>query len=226
MRFQVGVPAGLDITLTSMKPSDAIRYAKAFNQRIALEVNEILKEGGDDVIIQVEVPIEMGVADRLPGFLSWIPAKAALSLIKRFHSGARVGIHICLGDLNNTSLVPLTSVTAMVRFSSSLVSRWPSHLVLEYIHYPLAEGSVPPRTDPAFYRPLSKIRLPDSTRFIAGFIHEKLDHREHIRVLRTIEKIRGSEIGVASSCGLGRRSPSAAERIFDLTRSVAEAGTA
>ena len=43
LKFQVGLPTGLAITYAMMSPVNAIRYASAFNRRMAYEANEILK---------------------------------------------------------------------------------------------------------------------------------------------------------------------------------------
>ena len=108
----------------------------------------------------------------------------------------------------------------MVAFSNRLVETWPSDLPLAYVHYPFAEGGVPPRTDPAYYRPLQQVRLPSNVRFAAGFIHEARTLDENRRILAAIEEARGHEVVVSSSCGLGRRTQEEAREILELTRRV------
>ena len=93
---------------------------------------------------------------------------------------------------------------------------WPRTQRLSYIHYPFAEGAVPPTINAEYYRPLRGINLPTSTRFVAGFVHEKLSLDDNRRILDAIEDARGQEVDVASSCGL-RRTPEEATRALELT---------
>jgi len=69
VKFQVGVPTGLDLTFTMLSAVDAFRYADAFSTVVAREVNAVVEEAADDVVIQVEVPGELAFAYKLPGFL-------------------------------------------------------------------------------------------------------------------------------------------------------------
>lgn len=80
-----------------------------------------------------------------------------------------------------------------------------------YIHYPFAEVAVPPTTTATHYQPLRGITLPMGVRYMAGFVHENR------RVLDAIERARGEVVDVASSCGLGRRTPAEATRVLELT---------
>ncbi len=222
LKFQVGIPTGLDITYIMMKPLDAFRYARAFNRRIAYEVGEIIKEAGGDVIFQVEVPGELAMAYMLPGIAIGVPVRSVRSLIKMLPPAARVGVHICLGDLNNEALVRAKTLEKMVEFSNKLVKNWPQDHPPLYIHYPLAEAADPPKLEAAYYAPLKKIQLPPTTQFIAGFIHEKLGVDENRQILKVIEEIRGEPVGIACSCGLGRRSTATADALMEKMQQVAQ----
>lgn len=219
--FQVGIPTGLAIAFLSMKPLQALRYRSAFDERLAYETNEIVKIAGDDVIIQIEVPIEMGLAQRLPGFMMFLPVNMLISLVRRITPKARIGVHMCLGDLHNKSLVKLDMEGLIVRFGNQMVDKWPADHKLEYVHFPFAEGEITPPLDPAAYAPLKNILLPKGTRFIAGFVHEKLGTDDHAKILNAIESARGETVGVACSCGMGRRSSDVADRLLELTQQVA-----
>lgn len=142
LRFQMGVPTGLGIAFTAMRPLDALRYTSAFNARIAAEVNE--------------------------------------------------------------AVVHAETLDKLASFSNTLVSRWPETRPLEYVHYPLAEGKEPPELEPGFYEPLSRIRLPEDARFVAGFVHPGRNEDDHLRLREVIDNIRGHQVDVAASCGLGR----------------------
>lgn len=223
LKFQVGVPTGLGITFSMMSPMDALRYADAFNKRIAYEVNEIIKIAGDDVVIQIEVPGELAMAYKLPNFLIGLPMRSILGLVKKITPGAQFGIHICLGDLNNLALIRAKTLNKMVLFSNELVERWSPDHKLTYIHYPLAEGIAPPPMEADYYAPLKNIHLPEGVHFVAGFVHERRNQKELGQILRQIETVRAHPVDVACSCGLGRRTTDVAETLIGLMSKMVDA---
>ncbi|MBZ0293782.1 MAG: hypothetical protein K8L99_14540 [Anaerolineae bacterium] len=222
LKFQVGVPTGLGITISMLPPVQAFRYADAFNKRIAYEVNEILKVAGDDVIIQIEVPAEVALAYRLPPALLGLALRSIYGLVNKINPGAQIGFHLCLGDLNNQALTQAQTLDKMVAFSNKLVQQWPSTHHLVYMHYPLAEAATPPPTDKSYYTPLKQITLPEQVRFVGGFVHEKHSLDESHQILEVIEKLRGTPIDVACSCGLGRRPASVAQDLLKVMSQLAE----
>lgn len=223
LKFQMGVPTGFAMGFAFASQIQWLRYTKAFNTVIAREVNAVLAEIGPDVLIQIEVPPELYAAYMLPTpliGLSLIPIK---DLLAKITPGARIGMHLCLGDFHNEALVHPKTLGKMVKFSNRLVEEWPTQHTLEYVHYPFAEALTPPSTNAAYYAPLKDIQLPPATRFIAGFVHEKRSVAENIAILNSIESARGQLVDVACSCGLGRRSPEAADYLLDLTAQLTNA---
>ncbi|GAB3947831.1 hypothetical protein GCM10028805_20810 [Spirosoma harenae] len=221
LKFQMGVPTGFAMGFAFASQITWLRYTKAFNTVIAREVNAVLAELGPDVLIQLEVPPELYAAYMLPKpmiGLSLIPIK---DLLAKITPGAQIGMHLCLGDFHNEALVHPKTLNKMVQFSNRLVEEWPAQHSLAYIHYPFAEAGTPPSTCAAYYAPLKDIQLPSTTRFIAGFVHEKRSVDENIGILNSIESARGQLVDVASSCGLGRRSPETADYLLDLTAQLA-----
>ncbi len=108
----------------------------------------------------------------------------------------------------------------MVALSNRIVETWTRGRTLSYIHYPLAEGALPPSTDARYYQPLRGVVLPSGTRFVAGFVHESLSFAEHAHILSAIEDARGEQVDVASACGLERRTPADATQALELTRQL------
>jgi len=182
----------------------------AFNTVFAREVNAVLREAGDDVIIQIELPPEVYAAYLLPTSLHGLALWPLHDLLRKIRPGAQIGLHLCLGDFHNEAMVHPKTLDKMVAFSNRLVASWPRAHTLRYVHYPLAEGAVPPSTDARYYAPLRDIALPSGTRFVAGFVHESLSLAENARILAAIEQVRGQPVDVACACGLGRRTPAAA----------------
>jgi hypothetical protein len=221
LKFQVGVPTGLGITFTMMSPVDAFRYANAFNRRIAYEASQIIAEAGDEVIFQVEIPAELALAYRLPGLGNTIGVRQVMSLVKLLPATAKVGIHLCLGDLNNEALTRAKTLNTMVTFSNKLIAAWPQANPPLYCHYPLAEAADPPHLEAAYYAPLQNIKLPPDTDFVAGFVHEKLNADQGRQILKAIEDVRGKPVGIACSCGMGRRTTPIADTLLEKMKEVA-----
>lgn len=220
LKFQVGIPTGLGITFGMLGPINGLRYANAFNRRIAEETNRILEMAGDDVIIQVEVPAELAMAYRAPGFLMGFAQRGIFYLLDLIKP-ASIGVHLCLGDLNNKALTKVPSLKRMVAFSNRLVKKWPQKHQLLYMHYPLAEAAEPPPLDAAYYAPLKDIYLPDGVDFVAGFVHEKRNDDEHTKILGHIEGALQNQVGIACSCGLGRRDAAIATNLIEFMNTIA-----
>ena len=223
LKFQVGLPTGLGITLVVLGPIYGLRYAQAFNRRMAYEANEIAKIADpNDLVFQIEVPIEVIMFHMLPPILSNIVFRSITGLIELLDPKIPIGIHLCLGDLNNESLAKINTLKPLVSFANKLIKRLPATHKLEFMHFPLAEGKVPPAVDTSFYNELKKVNLPQNTRFIAGFVHEKLSLDQHKSLLKNIDIIRNERVEIACSCGMGRRTPQVADHLLQIKKELVE----
>jgi len=223
LKFQMGVPTGFAMGFAFASPITWLRYTYAFNTVIAREVNAVLAEAGHDVLIQIEVPPELYAAYKLPTPLMKLALLPIKDLLSKIQPGAQIGMHLCLGDFHNEALVHPKTLGKMVAFSNRLVADWPVQHKLAYIHYPFAEGQIPPSTEARYYATLKDIELPANTRFVAGFVHEKRTFVENCRILDSIEAVRGQAVDVACSCGLGRRTPDTATKLLLLMAHLAKA---
>lgn len=221
LKFQVGLPTGLGIAFAMMNPLNALRYASAFNKRMAYEANEILKLAEpNDIVFQIEVPGELAMAYKLPQFMVSLALRPILQLINQIEPKAPIGIHICFGDLNNKALTKASTLGKMVNFSNNLVKKFPETHKLAYVHYPLAEAAAPPPLKAKYYETLKNIQLPKDTRFVAGFVHDKRSETELQQILEMIEKVRGETVDIACSCGLGRRTPKIAKELIQMSHNL------
>ncbi|MBO0949817.1 hypothetical protein [Fibrella forsythiae] len=214
LKFQLGVPTGFAMGFAFANPITWLRYTNAFNTVIAREVNAVLAQAGHDVVVQIEVPPELYAAYKLPAPLMGLALRPILDLLSKITPGARIGMHLCLGDFHNEALVHPKTLDKMVAFSNRLVQAWPAQHELIYVHYPFAEGITPPTTKASYYAPLQTIVLPETTRFVAGFVHEKCTLAENQHILKSIETAYGQPVDVACSCGLGRRTPGTATELL------------
>lgn len=220
VKFQVGIPTGLGITFCMLSPINAFRYYKVFNARLAYEVNEILKQAGEDVIVQLEIPAELALAYKLPKALANIALNSIFDLVRQLNPIGKIGLHLCFGDLNNLPITHAKTLDKMVYFVNLIAEKWPKTHHLSYMHFPLAEAKNPPPLEKSYYEPLKQIQLPEEIRFIAGFVHESRSIEELRQILSNIEEVRNHTVDIACSCGLGRRSPEVATKLLELTQQL------
>ena len=119
-------------------------------------------------------------------------------------------------------MAKIKTLKPLVKFANKLIDRLPASHKLEFMHFPLAEGKVPPVFKASFYEELKKVKLPLHTRFIAGFVHEKLSIEEHKHLLKNIDNIRGEKVEIACSCGMGRRTQEAADELLKIKKVLVE----
>ena len=217
--FQVGIPGDLDMALFTLGPLRAFRHRQAFTEATVREISEISSPAANDVLFQLEVPAELVFVASAPA-----PARRAMAgllaggiarLADHSPGGTRFGVHLCLGDLNHKTMVRLRDTRPLVLLANAVAKRWPAGRSLEYMHAPFAAGERPASLDPAFYRPLRKLALPEETRFIAGLLHEGQGLDEQRRILAMVEDQVGRRVDLGAACGLGRRTPEQAAAVMD-----------
>ena len=226
-RFQVGIPGDLDLaTFTFGNPIGGLRYRSAFRNATIRDIKAIQERAGDDVVYQVEVPFELVVLTRLPAIAGRVAAAffaaGITDLARRAPAGSHWGIHLCLGDMNHRALGRLHDVAPIVWLGNAIIDRWPAGRHLEFIHAPLAAANEPPPLERAFYAPLRDLRLPDATRFVAGFVHEDRTLAEQRELMALLDELIGRPVDVACSCGLGRRSRENALATIDQAAALAD----
>lgn len=214
--FQVGVPGDFDLALFVLGPLGALRNRRPFTDATIAEIRAVHAEAGNDVVFQLEVPVELVTVARTPPPLRPVVARllgrGVANLARRAPEHARFGVHLCLGDMNHRALGRMADAGPLVALTNAIVRAWPVGRALEYVHAPFAAAERPPPTEPGWYAPLRRLRLPAGTRFVAGIAHEDQDLATQRRLLRVIDELTGDRVGVSTSCGLGRRSPDAAAR--------------
>lgn len=218
LRFQVGIPGDFDLALFAFGPSGPFRHRRAFTQASVREITDIHALAGDEVVFQLEVPAELvfvtkAPATMRPAMATWM-ATAVTRVARQAPPGARFGVHLCLGDLGHQALSSPPDTAPVVALANAVARAWPGGRALEYLHAPLAAGDHPAPLAEAFYAPLARLRLPDSTRFVAGFLHEarSLDQLRH--TLAMIESLFGGPVDIAAACGLGRRGHASATTVL------------
>ena len=229
-KLQVGIPspAGLAYVTFGMNPARAAPNLAAFREATIREISAMHTRTGGEVVFQLELPIELATISRLPlgarGLVASRLASEVLRLVQTAPRGARFGLHVCLGDLNQRALANPQNTGPAVLLANAIMADWPPGRSLEYVHVGLAAGSEPPALDPDYYAPLKTLWIPPEVRFIGGFIHERRSVEELLMIRDELEHILERNIDVAASCGLGRRDSNAARQNLQLARVAAEKG--
>ncbi|WP_432572948.1 hypothetical protein [Kineococcus sp. SYSU DK005] len=214
--LQVCVPGHLDVALFAFGLVAVPRTAGAVRRALGREIAATFARAGRAVVFQLELPAELVALAAAPaplrGALARVLARPVLRQVAEAPAGTRFGVHLCLGDLGHRALRQLTSTAPLVCLTAALVRAWPAGRSLEFVHLPLSGGEAPPPVDPAFHAPLRALRglVPEHVQLVAGLVHEEQAEQDQDRVLAVVEEVLGRRVDVATSCGLGRRSPAAA----------------
>ncbi len=224
--FQQGVPGDFDLAMFTLGPVGALRHRRAFTEATLAEIRDVGRIAGPQCLFQIEVPAELVLLAKAPAAtratLAALLARTITGLASAAPEGTRFAVHLCLGDMNNRAFGTMTDVAPLVSLANAVLSSWPDDRPLDVIHAPFAAADHPATTDPGFYTPLRKLRLPRDVRFAAGFAHESqsLDQQRHIRTI--IDEHLDRAVVIASACGLGRRSASAARAVLERTAELCE----
>lgn len=221
LSFQAGIPCDFDLAMFTLGPLGALRWGGAFRKALLRELQQLHALGGADMVFQLEAPVEMVSVARMPEVLqsalaSFLASRLA-GLARDAPSGARFGVHLCLGDLNHEALGRLKTARPIATLVNALARAWPEDRPLEFIHVPFASGTGTAPTDSRFYAPLQRVVLPERTRFVAGLVHERWTEAQTRPVLQLVEAALGRKVDVAAACGLGRRSRDEAVQVMRTT---------
>ena len=225
LRFQVGIPAPIDLALYSF---GEVIFADptildACIAATTREVSEIFEAAPDDVVFQIETVVALcavaQAADEDQQATAEQMAGALVDVVRQSPKGTWFGIHLCLGDFHHEAYANMRDVRPLVLLANAIAAQWPKGRHLDYIHAPFAAAKEPPVPEEAFYEPLADLALAEDVRFIAGFLHESLDLDAHRELLERIERLTGREVDVAAACGLGRRETP--EESFEQMREAA-----
>lgn len=210
LSFQVGFPLHHDYAVGAFGPAgNEPEVYEACLDATARQIQAIHHRAGSDVIFQIEtvagsIAVTGADPDAQPAIARETATRLA-ELIARTPDGARFGVHLCVGDLNHKALGRLDNAAALVLLANAIAEAWPTGRSPKYIHVPFAAAAEPPVLEESFYAGLEELRLPGDTRFVAGFIHERVSLADTRRLLATIERRAGRQVDVAAACGLGRR---------------------
>lgn len=128
--YLIGVPGDFDMAMFTLGPIRAIRHRRAFTEATVNAITRIHGMLGERAVFQLEVPIELILLTKLPAparpiaaklFGKWVAGLAAAA-----PTGARFGVHLCLGDMNHKAFGKMNDVAPLVTLTNSIIRAWPA----------------------------------------------------------------------------------------------------
>jgi hypothetical protein len=227
LAFQEGVPGDFDLAIFTLGPVGAVRHRRPFTEATLAEIRDVGAITGAQTLFQIEVPAELVLLAKAPAParppLARLLARSITGLASATPEGTRLGVHLCLGDMNNRAFGTMGDVSPMVLLANAIVREWPDGRLLDIMHAPFAAADQPATADPAFYAPLKNLRLPAGVRFAAGFAHERQSLTEQLTIRSIIDDRLDREVTISAACGLGRRSEADGQAVLERTAELCTA---
>ena len=220
-RFQVSLPTPLGGCAAFFdQPRDREIAHRAYETAMLAEVNRICRQIPDeDLALQWDVCVEvLEIAAGLPQLLPGDPWSRAGMQFARIAAdippAAMLGFHFCYGDLAHHHLVEPTDLSLCVRIANLAISKVKRRV--DWIHMPVPIS----RGDDDYLAPLRGLKNRDPKVFL-GLIHLHDGVEGSHKRVEVARRYLG-EFGVATECGLGRRSPETLAEVLRIHREVAE----
>jgi methionine synthase II (cobalamin-independent) len=122
--------------------------------------------------------------------------------------------HFCYGDAGHRHVVEPTDMGDMVDYANRLALRLKRPIT--QIHMPVPRD----RTDEAYFKPLSRLKLDPSTRLCLGLVHYTDGVEGTRRRIAAAEKY-VQDFGIGTECGFGRRDPKTLAELLRIHAEVA-----
>jgi hypothetical protein len=135
-------------------------------------------------------------------------------LAERVPAGVDLLFHFCYGDAGHRHVVEPTDMGDMVEYANRLTALLKRPIT--QIHMPGPRN----RTDDAYFKPLSRLKLDPRTRLCLGLVHYT-DGVEGTRQRIAAAEKYVREFAIGTECGFGRRDPSTIAELLRIHAEVA-----
>lgn len=222
-RFQVALPTPVAILTPFVAEASQEAVEPALEEAVLRDLRRILAAiPHDQLLIQWDVAVEFGIletdheifASHLRGRKDDILDRLA-KLGDAVPTSVKLGYHLCYGDLDQKHFKEPADAGLLVEISNGIFRR--VSRPVDLIHMPVPID----RDDAAYFAPLEKLERPEGTLVFLGLVHLS-DGVEGARRRIGAASRYIRDFGVASECGLGRRSPEWMDDMLALHREVAE----
>ena len=221
-RFQISLPTPLAIVFAHFIRSSHRTIWPIYERQMLSEIDTIAAAiPHDDLAIQWDIAVEINAILERPEMAKEFPIEEIVDSIARIcdhiPTDIELGLHLCYGDPPGNKqrhVVEPKDTGLMVDLANRLeraIDR-PIH----WLHMPVPIE----RTDEAYFAPLQFLKLREGTEFYLGLIHlsDGVEGAAN-RLAAARRYIDG--FGVATECGLGRRSAETIPDLLKLHREVA-----
>jgi hypothetical protein len=198
VKFQVSVPTPYATVVAWVRDEDQERFLPIYTEAIAREVHAIKEIVGDDLLLQYDVAVEVGVlagAMDAAGSLSQKDVVIA-SLVDTFNrspDGIEQGIHLCYGDYQNRHFAVPEDLSLCVELANAVADK------ITFAHMPVDRDT---GRSPGYFEPLKDLK---PTRLALGVIdYEGDDDRVDQLIEAAYKGGGGREFAVATECGMAR----------------------
>lgn len=222
-RFQVCLPTPIAVIGAFVAgPQGELegRYEAQLRSELARIVDGIPAE---DLAVQWDTAVEFAIFEGV--FPSWFggdyPTQLEEVAQRLVRLGAAVpepvelGYHLCYGDFGHRHFAEPTDTGRLASVATRILSGLGRRL--DWIHMPVPRS----RADADYFKPLADLHLPPETDLYLGLVHAT-DGRDG--AVRRIEAARTAvaDFGIATECGMGRRSADQITALFDLHAELAD----
>lgn len=219
VKFQVSVGTPYATVVSWVRPEDQERFLPIYTDALAEEVRAIADVVGDDLLLQYDVAVEIGVltgATVAAGELSKEDAVAATlkDAFERTPAGVEQGVHLCYGDYQNRHFAVPGDLSLCVRLANTVADN------ITFAHMPVDRDT---GRDPRYFEALKD--LAPVSRLALGVIdYDGDDNRVDQLIEAANEGSGGREFAVATECGMARiaaRGGPSLERLLEMHARVA-----
>ena len=167
----------------------------------------------DDLAIQWDVATEISLFEDVypsPFGPPWsVLPKLLVELGDDVPVDVKLGYHLCYGSAGNKHWKEPDSLQMCVRVANMLVAK--VGRVIDWFHMPVPID----RMDDAYFRPLNGAKLSADTQLFLGLVHDQDGAEGTNRRIDAASQF-FPDFGIATECGLGRRSGDDVDRILRL----------
>ena len=207
LRFMVGLPTTLGVITAMVVEASRPIVLEAYHKKMMAELEQIFNAiPHDQLAIQWETVFEIMILEKhkmwtYHGDNAEEHIRAHLvELIDSVPGDVECGVHFCYGDAGHKHFLEPAN-TALVTKMANWISAG-SKRTLDFLHLPVPRD----RDDSDYFEPLNNLDIPDSCHLYLGLVHQTGGEEGTQKRIDTAMKTINRSFGVATECGLARRS--------------------
>ncbi|KAI8616596.1 hypothetical protein BC830DRAFT_190017 [Chytriomyces sp. MP71] len=236
VKYQMCIASPISISFpTYDMPFHGFNAIGPLRDALISEVNEAVEEYPGLLAVQIECAVEnvtvskiytsvpalgIGLNAFIASIFAWLFSFSIAATICGFPEDVPTGLHLCYGSPNDTRIVTPPDVTPTVILANAIVSRLNSKKrSLSWLHIPFTES-----TESSQFAPLKGLQLPSTTQLYLGLVFHD-SHDNNVKRLKEAQQFTPKNVtieGVATPCGMGRKSQAEAIYCMQEMKKLAE----